>query len=185
MIIREEEFLGILKKPKILLHVCCAPCATYVIDYLTQMFDITIFFYNPNIMDNSEYELRKEAVYKLAKIYNVSVIEELKDTENYLNKINGLEFEKEKGSRCTVCYDLRLQKTFENSSNFDFFATTLTLSPHKNTSKINELGELISIKYLVSDFKKRDGYKKSIKLSKKYDLYRQNYCGCVFSKRID
>lgn len=184
MILREEEFLNLDQKPKLLLHACCAPCASYVIDYLKDKFDITIFFYNPNIMPKEEHEKRYEEVLKLADIYNVQVIKGEYDNNNYLDIVKGKEEDAEGTSRCSLCYEMRLIKTNELAINYDYFATTLTVSPYKNTPRINEIGSSLSDKYLVSDFKKNDGYKKSIELSKKYNLYRQNYCGCIFSKRV-
>lgn len=181
--IEREELLG--QNKKLLLHACCAPCASYVLEYLKDNFEITIFFYNPNIMDYLEYQKRYNEVLKLAEIYNVKVIEGEYDNDKFLSSVSGLEKYKEGMNRCFVCYEKRLIKTYELSSDYDYFATTLTVSPYKNSNKINEIGKNLSDKYLVSDFKKKDGYKKSIELSKKYNLYRQNYCGCIFSKRVD
>ena len=179
--------------PNLLLHSCCAPCSSYVIEYLSSYFNITILYYNPNIFPYDEYLKRKNEQIKLINTMNtkylVNIIDCDYDNELYEKSIKGLELEPERGSRCTVCFKLRLKKTavIAKDGNFDYFATTLTLSPYKNAKLINEigfeLGDKYSIKYLGSDFKKRDGYKRSIELSRIYNLYRQNYCGCIYSKR--
>ena len=182
-------------KPKLLLHSCCAPCSSYVIEYLTKYFDITIFYYNPNISPLEEYLKRKEEQIRL--INSINHVNKLDiaycdyDNELYESKIKGLEKEPERGKRCSVCFKLRLEKTAieAKKKHYDFFGTTLTVSPYKNAELINKIGleleKAFNISYLVSDFKKRDGYKKSIELSKKYNLYRQNYCGCKYSKLND
>ena len=179
-------------KPKLLLHSCCAPCSSYVIEYLTKYFDITIFYYNPNISPIDEYYKRKDEQIKL--INNINSINKLDiaycdyDNDIYEKNIKGLENEPERGNRCTVCFKLRLGKTAEEAKKmgYDYFGTTLTLSPYKNAELINEIGleleKKYNVKYLISDFKKKDGYKRSIELSKEYNLYRQNYCGCKYSK---
>lgn len=181
---------GLDYKPKLLLHSCCGPCSSYVLEYLNDYFDITVFFYNPNIYPEGEYNKRLSDQKKLLKemfIKPLKLIELPYNHDEYLSLVNGLENEKEGCKRCFVCYKLRLQKTAEyaKENKFDYFATTLTVSPYKNANKLNEIGkeleEELNIKYLVSDFKKRNGYKRSIELSNKYDLYRQNYCGCEFS----
>ena len=179
--------------PNILLHSCCAPCSSYVIEYLSNYFNITIFYYNPNISPIDEYLKRKEEQIRLINSmetkYKVNIIDCDYDNDLYEESVKGLELEPERGSRCTVCFRLRLAKTAVRAKdgNYDYFATTLTLSPYKNAKLINEIGFQLenqyNIKYLASDFKKRDGYKSSIELSKKYDLYRQDYCGCIYSKR--
>lgn len=186
--IKEDEV-----KPKLLLHSCCAPCSSYVIEYLTNYFDITIFYYNPNISPYDEYLKRKEEqirlINEIKKVNRVDIAYCDYDNSVYEDSIKGLENEPERGKRCLVCFRLRLEKTAKEAKNlgYDYFGTTLTLSPYKNAKQINKIGlELekeYNIKYLVSDFKKRDGYKRSIELSKKYNLYRQNYCGCKYSKR--
>lgn len=180
-------------KPKLLLHSCCAPCSSYVIEYLTKYFDITIFYYNPNISPYDEYLKRKDEQIKL--IEKINAINKLDitycdyDNDVYEDKIRGLEKEAERGGRCTVCFKLRLDKTAETAKKmrYDYFATTLTVSPYKNAELINEigleLGNKYNVNYLVSDFKKKNGYKRSIELSKMYNLYRQDYCGCKYSKR--
>lgn len=177
-------------KPKLLLHSCCAPCSSYVITYLYDYFDITILYYNPNIYPYEEYKKRKdEQIRLISNFKGVKIIDCDYDNDIYNEVIKGLENEPERGSRCTKCFYLRLDKTGEiaKKNNFEYFGTTLTVSPYKNARLLNEIGEVISkkydIKWLYSDFKKNDGYKKSIELSKKYDLYRQDYCGCIYSKR--
>lgn len=176
-------------KPKLLLHSCCAPCSSYVITYLYDYFDITILYYNPNIYPYEEYKKRKdEQIRLISNFKGVKIIDCDYDNDIYNEVIKGLENEPERGSRCTKCFYLRLDKTGEiaKKNNFEYFGTTLTVSPYKNAKLLNEIGEDISkkydIKWLYSDFKKNDGYKKSIELSKKYDLYRQDYCGCLYSK---
>ena len=192
-----EELLNNIKekksKPKLLLHSCCAPCSSYVIEYLTNYFDITIFYYNPNISPYNEYLKRKEEQIRLIREINKSNKLDITycdyDNEVYERKIKGLEEEPERGKRCSVCFRLRLSETVKEAKrlNYDYFATTLTLSPYKDSKLINKIGleleDEFNVKYLVSDFKKKNGYKRSIELSKKYNLYRQNYCGCKYSKR--
>ena len=190
-----EEIINNLNyKPKLLLHSCCGPCSSYVISYLKDYFNITILYYNPNIEPKSEYEKRKQEQIRLIKelnLNNLSILDIDYDNDNYRNVVKGYEQDHEGGYRCHLCYELRLNKTASIAldNNYDFFGTTLTVSPYKNASVINEIGEALQnkygIKWLYSDFKKKDGYKKSIELSKKYNLYRQNYCGCLFSKNID
>ncbi len=186
-----EEILKNMKnKPKLLLHSCCAPCSSYVITYLKDYFDITVLYYNPNIAPQEEYEKRKAEQKRLISSFPfVSFLDCDYDNELYEEKVKDLQKEKEGGKRCHVCFTLRLFKTAQiaKEKEFDYFGTTLTVSPHKNAQVINDIGQKISqewmIPFLVSDFKKKDGYKKSIELSKKYQLYRQNYCGCLYSKR--
>lgn len=174
-------------KPKLLLHSCCAPCSSYCITYLKDNFDITILYYNPNIEPFEEYNKRKEEQIKLCNIFGINVMDCDYDNLEYHKVVEGLEQEKEGGCRCFKCYELRLKKTASLALNYDYFGTTLTVSPYKNSKKINEIGlsleKQYGIKYLVSDFKKKEGYKKSIELSKEYDLYRQNFCGCIYSKK--
>ncbi|MBQ8902624.1 MAG: epoxyqueuosine reductase QueH [Bacilli bacterium] len=187
-----EEIINKLDhKPKLLLHSCCGPCSSYVITYLKDYFDITILYYNPNIEPHEEYEKRKNEQIKLINELNIPSLS-LMDTEYenniYREYVKGYEDNPEGGSRCHLCYELRLKKTVELAkiNGFEYFGTTLTVSPYKNASVLNMLGEKLSKEYnvlwLYSDFKKKDGYKKSIELSKKYELYRQDYCGCLFSK---
>ena len=171
----------------LLLHSCCAPCSSYVITYLKDYFDITILYYNPNIEPIEEYNKRKEEQIRLCNLFNIKVLDCDYDNNLFHDTVLGLESCKEGGSRCFKCYELRLRKTASLASNYDFFGTTLTVSPFKNSNKLNEIGLSLekeyNVKYLVSDFKKKDGYKKSIILSKEYNLYRQDFCGCIYSKR--
>lgn len=181
------------KRPSLLLHACCAPCSSYVLEYLNQHFDITVYFYNPNINSREEFLYRQAEVKRLIgemPLTNpVRLIETEWDGGEFLSFVKGLELSKEGGERCFKCYELRLRKTAEvcREGGFDYFCTTLTISPLKNAEKLNQIGEEIAkemgISFLPSDFKKKNGYKRSIELSKEYGLYRQNYCGCGFSYR--
>jgi len=190
-----EQILNNLnEKKKILLHSCCGPCSSYVITYLIPYFDITILYYNPNIFPYEEYLKRKQEQIKVIQELNsiskndINMMDCDYDNNIYEEKINGLENEPERGKRCEICYKLRIEKTAKlaKNNNYDYFCTTLSVSPYKNTNLINEIGKQLEEKYnvnwLYSDFKKKDGYKKSIILSEKYNLYRQNYCGCIYSK---
>lgn len=176
------------RKPTLLLHSCCGPCSTAVITRLIDYFDITIYYYNPNIEPISEYLKRKEEQLKVIKELGVKFINSDYENDIYRSTVKGLEDLPEGSKRCFLCFKLRLLKTASKAKeeNFEYFGTTLTVSPHKNSEVINligkELEEDIKVKYLYSDFKKKEGYKLSIELSKKYNLYRQNYCGCLFSK---
>lgn len=188
-----EEILENNLGKRILLHSCCAPCSSYVISYLSKFVDITVLYYNPNISPIEEYEKRKNEQIRLIQninsSYKIDYIDCDYENDKFEKVVKGLEDEPEKGKRCTKCFNLRLEKTalVAKENSYDFFCTTLTLSPYKNAKLINEIGfeleKKYNIKYLPSDFKKRDGYKKSIELSKIYNLYRQNYCGCKYSKR--
>ncbi len=178
-------------KPKLLLHVCCAPCSSYVLTYLCDYFDITILYYNPNISPYEEYEKRLNEAKRLVKELNkenIHIMECDYENEKFENIAKGLEDAPEGGIRCRKCYKLRIEKAakYAKENNFDYFTTTLTISPLKNSQVLNQIGreleEKYNIKYLYSDFKKKEGYKTSIILSKKYNLYRQNYCGCIYSK---
>ena len=174
-------------KPTLLLHSCCAPCSSYVITYLKDFFDITVLYYNPNIEPIEEYNKRKNEQIKLLNILGVKILDVDYDNKIYRDKVKGLENEAEGGKRCIICYHLRLEKTAQlGNNNYEYFATTLTVSPYKKADIINSLGKTLeqnyNIKYLESDFKKKDGYKKSIELSREYGIYRQEYCGCIFSK---
>ncbi|MBQ4072968.1 MAG: epoxyqueuosine reductase QueH [Clostridia bacterium] len=176
--------------PRLLLHACCAPCASYPLEYLAPYFDITLLYYNPNITERVEYEKRLAELQRLAHEFGFNVIDGGYDDKLFFERSKGLEKEPERGKRCTECFTTRLQKTAEiASSDYDYYATTLTLSPLKNATLINQIGLALQkegkAKYLATDFKKKGGYLRSIELSKKYELYRQNYCGCVFSKRKD
>lgn len=178
--------------PILLLHSCCAPCSSYVLEYLSEYFNIIILFYNPNIMPFDEYNLRlneqKKLVSRLKTKNSVKVVEGEYDVNDFLEAVKGLEDEPEGGARCEKCFRLRLNEAavFSRELGVDYFTTTLTVSPHKNSQLINAIGQGVSEKYgvefLQSDFKKRNGYKRSIELSKQYNLYRQNYCGCIYSK---
>ena len=179
--------------PKLLVHSCCAPCSSYVLEYLSEYFDITVLYYNPNISPKEEYEYRKAEQIRLInrKTWTnpVNFMDCDWEGDVFDSAIKGYEHENEGGPRCKVCFSLRLSKTAEiaKTNGFDFFVTTLSISPLKNADLLNEIGETLSkqydIKYLPSDFKKREGYKRSIELSREFDLYRQDYCGCVYSKR--
>lgn len=186
------EKIGGEKPQKLLLHSCCAPCSSYVIEYLSNYFNITVFFYNPNIYSEEEFEKRKNEQIRLInemKTKNtVNYFVPEYDSDEFYTCVSGYENEPERGKRCSICFSLRLEKTarYAKENDYDFFATTLTLSPLKNACLINEtgisIGEKYGIKYLPSDFKKKGGYLRSIELSKEYGLYRQNFCGCHFSK---
>ncbi|MGE5455549.1 MAG: epoxyqueuosine reductase QueH [Ignavibacteriales bacterium] len=186
-----DEIKKLDYKPKLLLHVCCAPCSSYVLEYLSSYFNISLFFYNPNIAPKEEYDKRIIELDRFVNEFNndVKIIEGNYDNNIYEEMIKGLEEEKEGGKRCFKCFNLRLEETAKKALelNFDYFTTTLSISPYKNASVLNNIGKNLEneykIKYLYSDFKKNDGYKKSIELSKKYQLYRQDYCGCTYSRK--
>ena len=177
----------------LLIHACCAPCSSYVLEYLSNYFHIIILYYNPNITDKSEYEYRlaeeERLINTLDAKYPIRLVKGDYDPEVYLSAVKGLEAEPEGGKRCSVCFELRLREaaSYCKKLGADYFATTLTISPLKNAENINSIGQRIAdeygVKYLPSDFKKKNGYKRSIELSRKYDLYRQNFCGCVFSRK--
>ncbi len=187
----KNEVVKFDKKHSILLHSCCAPCSSHVISVLKDYFDITILYYNPNISPAGEYEKRKNEQINFIKQlgYDIKIMDCDYDNDVYEKCIKGLEKEKEGGSRCLKCFRLRLEKTAKLASinNFDYFCTTLTVSPYKNSQVINSIGkelmDIYNVKWLYSDFKKEDGYKHSIALSKQYNLYRQDYCGCIYSIR--
>lgn len=181
------------KVPSLLMHSCCAPCSSYCLTYLAQYFRITIFYYNPNISPETEYKKRVKEQIRLIQLldvkYPISFVEGTYEPEKFYEMAKGLEEVKEGGIRCFACYKMRQRETayYAKEHGFDYFTTTLSVSPHKNAQKLNEIGlwlqEEVGVAYLVSDFKKKGGYLQSIELSKKYDLYRQDYCGCEFSKR--
>lgn len=191
-----EKIIAHLDKCKtVFMHSCCAPCSSYCMEYLRQYFDLTVFYYNPNIMQETEYRKRVEEQQRLVNCYNqkqglnqISFLEGTYDPENYLSAVRGMEDTPERGPRCTECFRLRLEETAKvaKQMEMDYFTTTLTISPLKNAQLINqlgnEIGEKVGIPFLPSDFKKNGGYLRSIELSKEYDLYRQNFCGCDFSK---
>ena len=180
------------RRPSLLLHSCCAPCSSYVLEYLNQYFDISIFYYNPNISPKSEFDYRvnevKRLICELPHENDIKFIEGEYDSSVFFNMARGMETLPEGGERCFKCYELRLRRSAQEAQKggFDYFTTTLSISPHKNAQKLNEIGAALSeeygVKYLFSDFKKKNGYKRSCELSEQYGLYRQNYCGCVFSK---
>ena len=188
--IEKQQKLG--EMPKLLLHSCCAPCSSYVLEYLSPYFHIYDFYYNPNISPKREYEERKEELMRLIQEMSlqekVTFLEGTYEPEKFFEMAKGLEGLPEGGERCFKCYEMRLRESAKiaKEQGADYFATTLTISPLKNAQKLNEIGEQIAkeygVAYLPSDFKKKNGYKRSIELSAQYELYRQNYCGCVFSK---
>ena len=188
-----EEIIEALDGRKsLLLHACCAPCSSYVLEYLSEYFDISLFYYNPNISPYSEYEKRigevKRLVREMPLPNKANIIDGEYEPERFSDMANGMEAFPEGGERCFRCYRLRMEEAAKTAleKGFDFFTTTLSISPHKNAEKINEIGQELEqtygVKYLYADFKKKDGYKRSIQLSREYGLYRQNYCGCVYSK---
>lgn len=189
----EKQMDSIKEGSSLLLHACCAPCSTACLERLADYFKVTIFYYNPNITDENEYKKRIEEIKKLLTLinpkYEVKLLEGEYNPKLFLDMSKGLEMEPERGKRCYKCYEMRLKETANIATKLGFnnFCTTLTLSPHKNSDWINEIGEKLDKEYesnyLYSDFKKKEGYKRSIELSKKYDLYRQDYCGCIYSKR--
>ncbi len=189
----QKQLENLNGKKRLLLHSCCAPCSSHVISYLTNYFDITILYYNPNISPRSEYDKRKEEQIRLIKEIDktnkIDIIDCDYDNDIYESRIKGFEDCPERGNRCTICFDLRLSKTAQMAKelNYDYFCSTLTVSPYKNSKLLNEIGKQMEEKYgvtwLYSDFKKENGYKHSIELSKKYNLYRQDYCGCKYSVR--
>ncbi len=192
----EETIAGDEREPspkRLLLHVCCAPCSSYCLEYLTQHYSITTFFYNPNISPESEYQKRvaelTRFVSELPVKYPVSLLEGNYDPERFYSEVKGLEKEPERGKRCEICFRMRLEEAAREAKKggFDYFTTTLSISPLKDAELLNHIGaemaEKYGVTYLFSDFKKKGGYLRSISLSKEYDLYRQDYCGCIFSKR--
>ncbi|MBQ4100133.1 MAG: epoxyqueuosine reductase QueH [Oscillospiraceae bacterium] len=178
--------------PSLLLHSCCAPCSSYVLEYLSNYFKITVFYYNPNITEKEEYEKRvaeqKRFIEKTPRKNPVSFVAGVYEPEKFFSMAKGLEQEPEQGSRCHLCYEMRLREAglYAKQNGFDYFTTTLTISPMKNSDVLNSIGATLSteigVPYLYSDFKKKNGYKRSIELSKEYNLYRQDYCGCIYSK---
>ncbi len=174
---------------KVLLHICCGVCAAGIVERLREEnYEVTGFFYNPNIHPKEEYAKRLESARKIVNHFNFPMIEGKYNKKDWFYEIKGLEKEPEGGKRCSKCFKMRLKETMEyfKEGGFDFFTTTLTISPHKNAAEINRIGRQISeFKFLERDFKKKEGFKKAIQISKELDLYRQNYCGCVFSRRTD
>lgn len=195
-----DEILKVVEKeneqgknpPTLLLHSCCAPCSSYVLEYLTNYFQITILYYNPNISEEKEYRKRVEELKRLLEElpakYPVAFIEGHYNPDEYYKAVRGLEHLGEKSERCYECYKLRIDYAarLARENGFDYYTTTLSISPHKNAVWLNEIGQQLSdkygIAYLYADFKKRNGYKRSIELSAQYHLYRQDFCGCIYSK---
>ena len=181
--------------PTLLLHACCAPCSSYVLEYLSKYFLITILYYNPNIGDYNEYKKRldeeKKLISEMKLINPISIIEGVYDNDRFNTLIIGHEEDKEGANRCYICYRMRLEECacIAKEKNFDYFTTTLSVSPYKNSKWLNEIGESLqgeyAVNYLYADFKKKNGYKRSIELSHIYNLYRQDYCGCVYSIKRD
>ena len=195
MIDNYKEFLSFINsleyKPKLLLHACCAPCSTHCLLVLKKYFDITIFFSNDNIYPKEEYDKRLDEIIKFCADFapNIKVIENGYNAQDYYNAVKGLEHLGERTNRCYECYKLRMEKSVKmaKEKGFEYFTTTLSLSPYKVSKWVNEIGyaleEKYGVKYLYSDFKKENGYQDSIKISEEYCLYRQNYCGCEFSMK--
>ena len=192
----DQELASIQERatvPRLLLHVCCAPCSSYVLEYLSQHFAITVHFYNPNISPASEYQHRSDElvrlIHEMPLHHSVSCMIAPYDTAPFNSIAQGREHLPEGGERCTACYQLRLEETAKvaKAGGYDYFTTTLSISPLKDAQRLNAIGKELAaqygIPYLYSDFKKRDGYKRSIQLSSDYNLYRQDYCGCIYSKR--
>ena len=196
-------------KPRLLLHSCCAPCSSYVLEYLREYFHITVFFYNPNITESGEYAYRLAEEKRLIAEYNrqveeqdltgmhstaeamkIGILEAPYDPDRFLTAVRGYEDCPEGGDRCLACFALRLRETARQAKahGFEYFTTTLSVSPHKNADNVNRFGEAAGrqagVKYLFADFKKKNGYLRSLQVSKEYDLYRQHYCGCLYSKLL-
>ncbi len=200
----DEILTGMTSKPSLLLHACCGPCSSYVLEYLYQHFDITVFYYNPNIYPEEEYQRRLAELKKLYETFppalegKVKVVEETYDQEDFYRAVGTREEpelarEPEKGERCRRCYDFRLRRAFEYAAanSFDYFCTTLSISPFKDAEKLNVIGEALEQEaagggkvphWLPSDFKKKGGFKRSLEISEEYGMYRQDYCGCIYSK---
>ncbi len=178
-----------MNNKKLLLHTCCAPCVTVPIERLCSDYEITCFFYNPNIYPEQEYRHRLKELQNFVTELNIKVIVHEYNSEHWFKMVKGLENEPEGGKRCAICFRMRLQETAKvtKQTGFDLFTTTLTISPHKNATSINQIGlessEQHQIKFLEANFKKKDGYKRSVELSKIYNMYRQNYCGCIYSRK--
>lgn len=180
------------EKKKLFLHCCCAPCSSYVLEYLHSYFDITVFFFNPNITEEEEYKKRKQELIRfigeISYGSNISIADADYDSGCFIERVRGHELDPERGPRCEICFRLRLGETARRAKEggFDYFCTTLSISPHKDAHLLMKIGEesgsRYDIPYLPSDFKKRNGYKRSIELSREFDLYRQDYCGCQFSR---
>lgn len=188
----DEIISGMESRKTLLLHACCAPCSSYVLEYLSEYFDITLLFFNPNIYPSEEYQKRlsevKRLIGEMPLKSKVGIIEGRYEPSEFFEISKGLEQAEEGGERCFKCYRLRLEEAAREAKkgSFDYYTTTLSISPHKNAKKLNEIGEELEeqygVRYLYADFKKKEGYKRSIELSRIYGLYRQNYCGCGFSR---
>lgn len=188
-----KEYCSEEKVPRLLLHSCCAPCSSYCLELLSEYFAVTVFYYNPNIYPPEEYEMRVEEQERFISEFpaknSISFVEGTYDTAKFYEMAKGMEQLKEGGERCFACYELRLRESAEYAKEhgFDFFTTTLSISPLKNAEKLNEIGQKLEaeygIRYLYSDFKKQNGYKRSTEISNEYDMYRQYYCGCIYSKK--
>jgi predicted adenine nucleotide alpha hydrolase (AANH) superfamily ATPase len=178
-----------MNRPRLLVHVCCAPDALYVLGLLRENYEVSGYFYNPNIHPAEEYDMRLEETRKVAQILNVDLIEEVYDDERWFKITQKFKDEPEKGRRCDVCYAMRLEKTALKASElgYDIFTTVMSLSPLKKVEVLNRVGKMFSrkfrIDFLEADFKKKDGFKKSVELSKRHGIFRQNYCGCLYSQR--
>lgn len=177
------------ERPSLLLHSCCGPCSSYVLEYLTRYFDITVLFYGPNIQPHAEYDKRLEYQNRVLRHFGVSCLECGYDGAAFDVAVRGFENEPEGGARCTACFALRIGETARLAAEhgFEYCCTTLSVSPHKDAQRINDIGyamgEKYGVKWLPSDFKKRGGYQRSIELSRELELYRQDYCGCLYSRR--
>lgn len=192
-IIKGMEANEIPKVPKLLVHSCCAPCSSYVLEYLSDYFEITVYYYNPNIYPEAEYNRRakeQEDLINSMPLKNpVRFINGKYEPQKYYELIKGHEKDSEGGDRCAICYRMRLEEAAKvaREGGYEFYTTTLTISPHKNADKLNEIGQelasIYGVLFLPSDFKKRNGFKRSVELSDEYGLYRQDYCGCIFSKK--
>ncbi|MBM2837429.1 MAG: hypothetical protein HW415_54 [Deltaproteobacteria bacterium] len=175
-------------KPRMLLHTCCAPCSTHVLELLREVFDLTLYFYDPNIHPREEYEMRRDEMKGYAEKSSAAFVEGPYDVERWFELTKGHEADKEGSERCFLCYKVRLRESarFASENGFEYFGTVLSISPHKRADKINEIGlslaEEYGISYLEADFKKKEGFKRSIVLSREHGLYRQDYCGCVYSR---
>jgi predicted adenine nucleotide alpha hydrolase (AANH) superfamily ATPase len=177
------------RKKKLLLHTCCAPCSPHVVDLLSREFEVSAFFYNPNIHPLKEYALRLKEIKEFSRKQSVELIVGEYDSDRWFGRVEGMEQEKEGGRRCQVCFRMRLEKTalVAQGKGFHYFTTTLSVSPHKNAQIINQIGRdlqgIADVAFYEADFKKRDGFRKSCELSKKHGFYRQNYCGCIYSQK--
>ena len=176
-------------KPRMLLHTCCAPCSTHVLELLREQFELTLYFYDPNIHPREEYEMRRDEMRDYADKFSLAFVEGPYDVERWFELTKGHGSDKEGSERCFLCYEVRLRESarFASDNGFEYFGTVLSISPHKKADKINEIGRSLAgeygINYLEADFKKKDGFKRSIALSREHGLYRQDYCGCVYSRR--